>query len=119
MVKFKEEHSWLVLKVGLAIVYFYFAYQQLAEPNVWEGLVPLWIDNIVPARIMITINAVFEIVATICVLINFKTKWFAGLLALHLFVIVGVVGFNPTGVRDFGLAMASLAVAIKAFDGKA
>lgn len=113
--KLTDKHAWCILKVGLAIVYFYFAYQQLANPDTWTGLVPLWVADIVPAGTVITINAVFEIIATVLILANFQVRWMALLLAAHLFVITGVVGFNPTGVRDFGLAMASLALAVHDF----
>lgn len=118
MIKFQEKTAWLVLKLGLVCVYLYFAYQQITSPGAWEGLIPLWIDNIVPASYVVKFNGIFEIVASIMLLANFQVRWVALVLAAHLFVITGVVGFNPTGARDFGLAMASLALAINAFSDK-
>lgn len=116
MIKLEEKHAWLILKLGLVAVYLYFAYEQLSNPSAWEGLVPLWFADIVPAKTVVLANGTFELIASVLILLNFQVRWLALLLAIHLFVITGVVGFNPTGVRDFGLAMASLSLAI--YDGR-
>ena len=59
---------------------------------------------------MLSFNALFELVFGFLLLFGWQTRIAALLLALHLFDIMYVVGYGEIGVRDFGLAIATLVV---------
>ncbi len=108
--------SWapVVLRFTMCAVFLYFGITQLTSPEVWTGLVPEWLTNLtgMSASTFVTINAIFEIVASVLLLLGAFVRPVATLLFLHLLGIAFTLGFNPLGVRDFGLAFATLAVAI-------
>ena len=59
---------------------------------------------------------VLEGVLGLMLLFGWQTRIVALLLALHLFDIMYVVGYGEIGVRDFGLAVATLVVAMNGYD---
>lgn len=68
------------------------------------------------ARTIILLNGAFEIIASTLLLLGFYTRITAILLGLHLLTITFSIGFTQTGVRDFGLSIATLAIAINGPD---
>ncbi len=105
----------LVLRVGLALVFLWFGSQQLMNPSDWAGLIPESIVSIssISALNFVFLNGLFEVVFGVALLVGFYTRIVALLLALHLFGIAFTVGYNDVGVRDFGLAVSTLAVAMQ------
>lgn len=108
--------SWapVVLRFAMCAVFLYFGISQLTSTSLWTGLVPEWLTNAtgLSASAFVTINGIFEIVASVLLLLGALVRPIAFLLFLHLFGIAWTLGFNPLGVRDFGLAFATLAVAV-------
>lgn len=104
----------LVLRIGLAIVILWFGVQQLLHPDSWVLWVPEWaaFSGMEPVTI-VYLNGFFELVAGLMLLIGFYARIAAFGLFLHLCIIVFDIGLNPTGVRDFGLAVALLAIALR------
>ena len=49
-------------------------------------------------------------------LLGIYTRFVSLILGLHLFSIVGIVGYGPTGARDFALALATLAIFLNGED---
>ncbi len=100
-----------VLRIGLALVFLWFGTQQILHPDKWTALVPIWAHvSFLTVKQLVLLNGVLEIVAAIFLILNFWTRIVALLLALHLFSTAFSFGLNPTGVRDFGLAMSTLAL---------
>jgi uncharacterized membrane protein YphA (DoxX/SURF4 family) len=108
-----EKYSSHILRYGLALVFIWFGLQQLTDPSLWEGFIPLWIADIVPTRSLVYANGVIEMIGAVMLITGFYVRWAALVLALHLFGIAARIGLNATGVRDFGLAMATLSIALK------
>jgi uncharacterized membrane protein YphA (DoxX/SURF4 family) len=107
----------LVLRIGLALVFLWFGADQLAHTAMWVGVVPKWATGIFGnASTVIYLNAWFEIVSSILLVIGFQTRWVALLLALHLADIASGFGLSSTGVRDWGLAIATLSVSLSGYD---
>ena len=102
----------VVLRIGLSLVFLWFAFDQFMNPNSYIAFIPQSILDMthVSASLIIHLNALFEIVFGTALLLGFYTRTAALLLALHLFDITYVVGFGGLGVRDFGLSMGTLAV---------
>ena len=51
-----------------------------------------------------------EVVFGLSMFFGFYTRFVSCILALHLFDIAFIVGYNAIGVRDFGLALATASV---------
>jgi uncharacterized membrane protein YphA (DoxX/SURF4 family) len=109
-----QRYAPVVLRYGMALVILWFSLQQFMSPDQWIAFVP---DSMVSllhlsATSLVYLNAVFELVGGLLLLIGWQTRWVALLLALHLFDIMYVVGYGQIGARDFGLAVATLSVAM-------
>lgn len=112
IILFLETHASAVLRYGMAAVILWFSLQQFMHTSNWTAYIP---DSIVSmtglsAMTLVYINAVFEAVFGLLLLIGWQTRIVAFLLALHLFDIMWVVGYGEIGVRDFGLALSTLVV---------
>ena len=101
----------VVLRVGMAAVILWFGIAQGTNPSAWFGYLPAWTAHLPISQMsVIYINSFFEIVFGFLLFVGFYTRWVALLLALHLFDIAITVGYGAIGVRDFGLAIATLAI---------
>ena len=106
-----------VLRWGLALVFFYFGFSQIVDPQAWTGFVPEFLTNIfLSANNIVMINAITEIVLGIFLAAGIYTRFSSLILSLHLFCISASIGFNPVGVRDFGLAVATLVIFLNGAD---
>ncbi|MEY2664736.1 MAG: DoxX [Candidatus Parcubacteria bacterium] len=101
-----------VLRIGVALVFLWFGTQQLTNTDQWLRLIPQFIVDFsgLSAATIVHISGVFEIIFGIALLIGFYTRTAALLLALHIIDITFIVGYGPTGVRDFGISIATIAV---------
>jgi uncharacterized membrane protein YphA (DoxX/SURF4 family) len=104
----------LVLRLTLAAVYLWFGFSQLTAPNIWTSMVPEWATGMsgMGAPTIIHLNGVFEIVASILLILGLGVRYVALVLAGHLLVVAYELGWNATGVRDFGLSFSTLALAL-------
>jgi len=103
-----------VLRLGLAAVYAWFGVSQLTNPNAWTGLVPGWATALsgLNTLTIVHLNGWFELLAALAIGIGVYVRPIAALLFLHLVVITTHLGLNAIGVRDFGLSISTLAVAL-------
>lgn len=108
-----SKYAPLVLRVGLAILVLWFGAEQLTNASAWTAWVPEWTSAIglSPEQIVYA-NGTFEVVAGILLLFGFFTPIVAFLLFLHMCLITLEIGLNPTGVRDFGITVALLSLAL-------
>lgn len=110
------KHEWgvLVLRLGLAALFLWFGFSQLLDGLNWVGWVPAWAVEVlhIPPAMIVLGNGAFEVVMGGLLAFNVFTRWAALALALHLAVITVEIGMNEIGVRDFGLTMATLALAL-------
>ena len=112
MILFIELYAPSLLRYGMTAVILWFSLQQFLNAGQWTAYVP---DSIVSmshmtAVTLVYFNAVFELVFGLALLIGWQTRISALLLSLHLFDIMWVVGYGEIGVRDFGLAVATLVI---------
>lgn len=73
---------------------------------------PEWAGSIfgLGAVKIVLFNGWFEIIGGVLLALGLWTRWAALLLSLHLFLIAYEVGYNDIGVRDFALAVSTLAM---------
>ena len=101
-----------VLRYGISLVILWFGIQQLTNNSQWIAYVP---DGVIAlthlsATTIVTLNGVFEVIGGLLLIIGWQTRWVALLLALHLLDIMYTVGYGQIGVRDFGLAIATVSI---------
>lgn len=118
LISFSECYAGSVLRFGMVAVILWFSTQQFLFTQTWTAYVP---DSAVAllhvsATTLVYCNAVFELVFGLLLLLGWQTRIIALLLSLHLFDIMYVVGYGEIGVRDFGLAIATLVIAMQGPD---
>lgn len=101
-----------VLRIGLALVILWFGVNQLLSPDTWTTWVPDWASAFADAKTIVYLNGGFEVIAGLLLLVGLFVPWVAVLLFLHLLLIIFEIGMTPTGVRDFGIAVGLLALAM-------
>jgi uncharacterized membrane protein YphA (DoxX/SURF4 family) len=107
----KKDYGILILRAGLGIVFLYFSFNQIFEPLRWVDLIPSFFSKIIDPVILIYLNGFFDfIIGTFLFLGKFlrivSLFGFLHLLGIFLFSL----GFTPSGIRDFGLAMSLLSL---------
>lgn len=113
-----SQHAHIVIRLALAVLFIWFGILEGQNPGMWTGFVPHFVTSMFGgnATMLVYMNAWFEIVAGLCLLVGFQVRIISILLALHLFFIAGSIGFGPLGLRDFTLSFAMLSVAIAGSD---
>lgn len=100
-----------LLRVSLGLVFLYFSISQLNDPGAWSGFVPDFLHvSGISANNIVIFNGFIEFVFGTFLIIGLYTRLSALIMSLHLFGIAFSIGFSPLGVRDFGLAFATLVV---------
>ncbi|MEK6894458.1 MAG: DoxX family protein [Nanoarchaeota archaeon] len=101
----------IILRLSLALVFLYFGVQQIMDPGAWSGFVPdrFHVSGISANNIVI-FNGFMEIVFGTFFIVGLYVRFASIVMSLHLFVIALSIGFSPLGIRDFGLAFATLAL---------
>jgi hypothetical protein len=95
-----------ILRLGLAIVFAYFAFSQFTDPLIFTSYLPRSLQG-ANAVTLVYVNAVFDAVLAILILFSVLPRIAPAIAAAHL---IGIMGLNDVAVRDFGLAMACLAL---------
>ncbi len=109
----KKTMGLLLLRSTLAFVFLWFGFSQLSDAALWTSFVPVWMTNIINAGTLVYLNALFEIIAGIMLALGILPRLVALLLGLHLLMISLSIGLtSATGVRDIGLALATLSLAL-------
>lgn len=104
-------YAFPLLRIALSLVFLYFGFQQITAPDVWVDFVPSFLTGtIITATNFVIFNGVLELTLGTFLLIGLYTRISALILSLHLFGITASIGFTPLGIRDFGLAAATLAL---------
>lgn len=108
-----QKWGFRILRIGLALIFIWFGKEQLMNPGSWIGYVPSWAESIFPnTEKLVLLNGLFELVAAFLLIMNVFTRVVALILAVHLLVIALAIGINPVGVRDIGLSIAALSLAL-------
>ena len=115
---FLELYAPSVLRYAMADVILWFSLAQFSNASLWTAFVPDSIVSMTGLHVatLVYLNATFELVFGVLLLIGWQTRIVAFLLALHLFDIMYVVGYGEIGVRDFGLAFATFVIFMNGAD---
>jgi len=105
-----ERYGKPVLRIGMSLVFFYFGFQQLIDTDNWTGFVPSGLFSGVPVETVVVVNGFLELGLGAFLILGLFTRTVSIILSMHLFAISLSLGLTPLGIRDFGLAVATLAV---------
>lgn len=102
-----------LLRLGLAGVFLWFGFSQLMDSLSWVSIVPDWAVSLahLPPAMIVMANGIFEVVLGSMLAMGFFVRIVSLLLGLHLLLISLDFGLVATGIRDFGLVIASFALA--------
>jgi len=108
----------IILRWGLAFVFFYAAIASLRHPSDWVGYFPQFVRNLIPENMLLTGFSAFEILLAVWLFSGKKTVWSAGIAALALAgVTISNLGAFDIVFRDVGLLFAALALLELVRDG--
>jgi uncharacterized membrane protein YphA (DoxX/SURF4 family) len=111
----KEDIGIYILRLGLAIVFLYFGIFQILDQSKWIYFVPdrffnFYISEILKSKIVF-LNGIFDTVIALSLISGLFIKIFSFLGFIHLISItIFSLGFEPSGIRDLGLAFAMLSL---------
>ncbi len=106
-----------IVRIGISLVVLWFGFQQMQNPLSWLSVLPEWTQSLPISQVaLIYLNAWFEIVFGLLLLVGFYTRPVALLVALHLLDITFTVGYGAIGVRDFGLTLSAIAIFANGYD---
>ncbi|MFT4313484.1 MAG: DoxX family protein [Candidatus Woesearchaeota archaeon] len=105
-----KELAMPLLRYGLALVFIYFGVSQLLDPYNFIGYLPTFLFLTDYAVWFVYANAIFELIASVFLILGIYVRPVAFLLALHLAAITFKLGLSMDGVRDFGLTIATFTV---------
>jgi uncharacterized membrane protein YphA (DoxX/SURF4 family) len=104
----------IVLRIGLAGVFVWFGMSQILDQAMWTSFIPDWAMHLtgLSAVTLVSLNGIFEVVASILLVFGFWVRPVAGLLFLHMCGIVVTVGLDSIGMRDVAIAAGLLSVTL-------
>ena len=103
----------LLLRVGLAFVFFYAAIGSFLAPDSWLGFFPPFLRNIFPPNLLLTGFSVYEILLGLWLLWGRYAFYSASLAVLTLLgIIIPNLGALDIIFRDVGLLFAALGLAV-------
>lgn len=123
----------MVLRMGLSLVFLWFGFNQLFFPEMFLGYVPAvvtmpmqhFMEQHHPSLArsveqtnqgLVFFNAVLELVFGLLLLLGLFTRIVAVVLLVHLLSIAFFLGYNDVMIRDLGLSIALLSVALYGHD---
>jgi uncharacterized membrane protein YphA (DoxX/SURF4 family) len=107
-----------ILKLGLAFTLLYAGIDSLVHMQDWIGFVPTWVSNFGISRALALHGHSFaEIILAILLLIGWKKRLVASIIALDILIIILVNGFDrsvfPVTFRDIGLLSIAVYLALE------
>ncbi len=109
----KEFYASLILRIGLAIVFFYAAISSLINPDSWIGFTPSFIKNIISENIFLNMHSIGNIFMGLWFLSN-KGNKFSGIFAAIIFFGILIFNLNSLDIlfRDIGLIFMAMAFSV-------
>ena len=112
-----KEHSAILLRYAVALLFLWFGLNQLFNASAWVAWLPSWVEQLpIEPLSFILFNGFLETLFGLCLALGLFTRFSALVLSLHLFGIAFSLGYNDIAVRDFTLALATMAVAFHGSD---
>ena len=113
-----KKFSPALLRIGISMVFLWFGFSQIKNPEAWTRMMPEYVQSLVPIspNTLIYMNGTFEIILATLLLLGIYTRASSLLLGLHLLHVVTIVGYGAIGARDLALTLATLAIFLHGAD---
>ncbi len=112
-----KDHSAILLRYSVALLFLWFGLNQLFNAEAWVAWLPSWTEQLpIEPVSLIIFNGFLETILGLFLAIGLFTRFSALILSLHLLGITFSLGYNDIAIRDFFLALATLAVALQGSD---
>jgi len=111
-----KNSSFHILRVGLAITFLWIGILIFQNPEGWGHMVQPWALALLPVSLKSAMigNAILDVLVGLFLLIDTWVLWASLLGAMHLLIVLIVVGINGITTRDIGLFAASLSLFVNA-----
>lgn len=111
-----REYAPLFVRLGVGFVFLLLGIQQFLFTEQWTSWLPEWLVKALPdsalAVRVILINAAIDSVLGLALLLGIFTRIVAILMIIHLVGVLLALGYNDIAIRDLGILLAAIAVAI-------
>ncbi len=107
---FKQLSPIFILRLGVGFAFVYAGINALLYPTAWLYFVPSWLSAIIPAGAFLTIYAIFELVLGFAIFFGRFLSTASMLAFWNLIFILIFYGLDDVTFRDFGIALAALAL---------
>jgi len=104
-----------IVRIGISLVFLWFGISQLTSPNLWTSLIPSYLSSFDPIT-LVYLHGAIETILGFLLLLGIFTRVAAIVLALNLLHTIILLGYNPVAVRDAGIIIAIIAIAINGPD---
>ena len=104
--------SFLILRIGLAIVFIWVGVAILQRPEVWGGFLAPWAMNLLPFSLHDTmlVVGIFDIIVGALLIIPGTVRLASALAFLRVLFVLIASGITDITIRDVGLLAMSLAL---------
>lgn len=109
-----QKLSLLILRVGLAVTFFWIGVLIISEPEAWGAFIKPWALKILPIPIkeVMVGTAYLDMAIGLSFLFKSLTPLAAAAGAIHLTIVLVTSGITEITVRDIGLLAALLALVV-------
>lgn len=101
----------LILRFGLAFVFFYAGIAAFIEPNSWIGYVPNFIGNKITRAYALHLHSLINVMLGLW-LLSGKKKFYAGIVSCIVLFFIIIFNLNNLDIifRDIGILLSALAL---------
>ncbi len=99
-----------ILRIGLGLALLYASLHMFLDPAAWTPFIPSWVGAIINPQTFLAIHSAFELILGILLLCGWLLPGVSLLVFLDFVSIIIFYGVDDITFRDFGLAMAALAL---------
>ncbi|MEK7162429.1 MAG: DoxX family membrane protein [Patescibacteria group bacterium] len=108
----------LILRIGLGLTLLYASLHMFFDPVSWVGFIPQWVRQIIDPRTFLYIHSAFEFILSVLLLRGIFLPAVSFIVFLDFTSILLFYGVDDITFRDFGLAMAALALFTSSINSK-
>ena len=103
----------MFLRVGLALVFLYYAISSFLNPSSWAGFIPLFLRNLVDANLLLTLFSMYEIILGVWIFLN-KGIFYASLLSSLTMLAIIISNFGALDIvfRDIAILFSANALRV-------
>jgi len=102
-----------VIRIGIAFVFLWFGISKVLNPSEWVVWLPQWTEQFpLSSTTKLVVEGLLELVLGVMLLLGLFTRLAASVTAALLLVIILVIGYNDTAIRDVGILFMAIALII-------